>query len=242
MARYRAEFAGPDFRPDDAQYNCERANQEMWDTLNTPYPTNGSGMAYLDRVGPEMFVGRYDHGTCPTIPKEAAEHAKHMDIPKQNIFPVKKRYHAYILTITPKGAKSVCLYCGATMKGCPGSKAKPGNATWDEPWEKPRRANARELEAMDISQIPENHLLYLDKVDGSVHAGRMRIGECTEGGPHEVVVHWWRRDKDPRLSMCVFCHQQWTGAPPGFWELLEPNNTVERVLAEHAEDVRRGLY
>ena len=241
MARDRQEFAGPDFKPADAQFNAERATQAAWDTFRTCMPAAGLGMVYVDRVGKEMFVGRYDHGTCSTIPKDAAKHAD-VDMPQQDVYPIHKRQHAYIVTITPQGAESVCLYCGTTMEGCPSSKLRLADIPWDEPWDKPRRANARELEAMNVTPIPIHRQLYLDAVDGDVWAGRMRIGECPHGGPHEVVMHWWRKKKDPKLSACVFCGEQWLGAPPGFWGVLEPDLTTQGVLAQHAEDVRRGLY
>lgn len=242
MARHRQEFSGPEFKPQDAQINCERGRQSFWDTRNTPMPTHAVGMVYLDRIGPELFVGRYDHGKCPKIPEDAAEHDKHVKFVHE-VRAIRHRHHAYIVSITPRGAESICVYCGATMEGCPGSKADLTEIPWDEPWEQPRRANQRELEAMDILPIPDNRLLYLDMmVHGEVWAGRMRIGECPHGGPHEAIVHWWRQQKEPSFSACVFCGKQWVGAPPGFWELVEPHPTIKEVLAKHAKDVRRGLY
>lgn len=234
--------AEPGWKPEDARLLPGRAPQRVWDRLNTGHPlaTSLNGFVYLDRVGPGMFVGRCDHGTCGAVPADAAEHAKHAEMPALDVHAVKNRNHAYMVTITPDGAEGICIYCGTTMEGCP--EADQTDMPWDEPWDRPRRATKREMEAAGVRPIPEHRLLYLDEVDGGTWTGRFRVGECPAGGPHEAVLNWWRHSKDPMFSCCAFCGEQWTGAPPGFWGVVQPPIKAEDILARHAEDVRRGVH
>lgn len=225
MVRDEPQFAMPDWKPRDAENKPERAPEKIWNMLNTGTPLRTNAFAYMDRIGPEMFVGRYNHGKCGAARTDAGEC---------------DRRHAYIVTITPDGAESVCIYCSATLDGCP--KAKIKNIPWDEPYDGPRRATKRELEAMQIDPIPEHRMLYLDDVDGKTCTGRFRVGECPAGGPHEAVMQYWNYERDARQSFCAFCGEFWVGSPPGFWEVTEPDLTVEKVLEEHAEAVRRGTY
>ncbi len=248
MARHLPKFAAPDWKMEDTDVRPKRSPQKWWELKNVPPPMpHYEGFAYVDRVGPEMFVGRYDHGRCDTVPEDAAKHipgagrgATGSLQPEPPAEPLRLRNHAYIATITPRGAESICLYCGTILKGCP--KADLRNIPWDEPYERPRRATKREMDAMKIDPVPEDCMLYLDMTDGVTWTGRMRVGECPEGGPHEAVLCWWRHGRDPMFSFCAFCGGRWHGPPPGYWDAMEPGNTVERALERHAEDVKRGLY
>lgn len=225
MARDVPSIAAPEWKLKDAVDRPERASQNVWDMLNTGYPLVTNVFAYMDRIGPEMFVGRYNHGKCGAVHTDVGECDKR---------------HAYIVTITPKGAESACIYCGTTIDGCP--KANLKDIPWDEPYEKPRRATESELRAMGIDPIPEHHMLYLDEVEGKATAGRFRVGRCKEGGTHEAVLFFWRYRKDARHSYCIFCGEHWNGSPPGYWDILEPSRTVPGVLEEHSRDVQKGRY
>lgn len=242
MAKDSQEFGSPDWKLEDAPDRPSRSPQKVWDVLNTPNPLSLlQPFAYMDRIGPEMFVGRYDYGKCSAVPIDAGEH--HHDDDEQYgpvCYPAARRNHAYVATITPKGADSICIYCGTTIDGCP--KAKLRDIPWDEPWEKPRRATESELKAMGIKPIPEHTMLYLDEVDGHVSTGRFRVGQCKEGGTHEAVLCWWEHSRDPMFSYCVFCGEHWNGPPPGYWEEVEPSRSVAKVLVRHSEDVRKGKY
>ena len=89
--------------------------------------------------------------------------------------------------------------------------------------------------------MPEYRLLYLDVVDGRTWTGQFRVGKCPAGGPHESVLNWWRHSKDPMFICRAFCVEWWMGAPLGFWDAVQPCIKVGKVLARHAEDVRRGV-
>ena len=232
----------PDRKPQDSEMRPRRAPQSVWDVLNTGHPVASSlsGFAYLDRVGPEMFVGRYDHGTCGTIRADDANHAEWVDTPALDVRAVKARNHAYVITVTPDGSQSVCIYCGTVMEGCP--VANPSDIRWDGHWDRPRRATRREMDAVGAQPIPERVMLYLDGVDGRAWTGRFRVGECPEGGTHEAVLYFWDCKKDALHSFCVFCGERWTGSPPGFWDVVQPHIRADEELARHAGDVRRGLY
>ena len=251
--------AGP--KPGDSPLRAGRAPQTVWDRLNTGHPALLNEFAYMDRVGPEMFVGRYDYGTCGTVPEKAAEHAPWVKTRSNEPGALKRRNHAYVATVTPDGAESVCIYCGAATEGSPKigfhsagdgqPPAKDGGARpwvnledipWDEPYDGPRRATPRELEAMGIRPIPDHRMLYLDEVDGMTWTGRFRVGECPAGGTHEAVLNWWPHSRDPMFSCCAFCGERWDGAPPGFWDVVQPHIKAGEILARHAEDVRRGVY
>lgn len=240
----RDRITDPKYRPGEFMRRSRRASHLEWDLKDTGKPPfHAQRFAYMDRVGPDMFSGRYDHGTCSTISANDAEHAEFTKgTSPPDVDRVVDKNHAYILTITPEGAESVCLYCGTTIEGCLAPGVKLDNMPWKEPFEKPRRANKREMKAMGITDIPEGVLVYFDKIEGPSYAGRFRVGECPEGGPHEALIHW-TDSKTPVWSVCVFCGEQWHGPPPEFWDAALGKNrpTVECVVKQYEDDVRAGL-
>lgn len=242
--KQRARLTDPKYRPGGFKRRARRAYQSSWELKDTGRPAvHPQGFVYMDRVGPDMFSGRYDHGKCSTVPDEALKHSMSMEHESPEEVPqVAARNHAYMLTVTPDGAESVCLYCGSSMEGCPAAGVRLDRIPWDEPFGKPRRASDREMRAMGISPIEDDRLLYFDKIEGPSYAGRFRSGKCPEGGPHEAIIHW-TVGKTPMFSVCVFCGEQWNGPPPEFWDAaLGPGRpTVEGVLERYEADVRAGL-
>ena len=253
MAKDPAEtnYGSPEFKPKPAGNLVECAPQDHWDVTGLDKIAmlyDSGGFLYLDRVEPEMFVGRYNHGTCDAVPEGASKHYEH-DTEygvaddgrrRRDVRALADRNHAYIVSITPEGSESRCLYCGSTMDGYPGERKPKG--VWDGPFERPRRATEKEMAELGVKLAgKDNELLYLD-ITWPVFTGRMRIGECPHGGTHEAVVCLWRYEGDVRQSFCMFCGERWDGPPPGFWEVLEPYNTVEATLEKHAEYMRKGWY
>ena len=250
----------PEYKPSPAPHPVKCATQDHWDdrgmdeyTLEA-YTKKYSKFVYLDRVGPELFVGRYHHGVCDAVPEDAAKHTEMDDErgavknhygfvlrKRKDVLAVAARNHAYIVSITPDGPEGRCLYCDATIDGYEG--AANSNKAWKEPFDGPRRATKGEAYALGAGYITnEIHtLLYLDMC-WPIHTGRFRIGECPKGGPHEAVLCWWKYENDVRQSFCMFCGERWDGPPPGFWEVTEPHNTVRQTLETHAGDARRGRY
>lgn len=259
MARHDAKLAAPDYTPKDATMRPKCARQYDWDRKNTPNESLlFDSFAYLDRISPEMFVGRCHHGVCNAIPDDIVERAPGAVYPV--VAQVEARNHAYIITITPHHIKSVCIYCGGTINGYPQlvyNHSDPPldehghrpllvnleNIPWDEPWDGPRRATQRELDAVGLILDMEPRLLYLDAVDDRVLVGRIRVGECKNGGPHEAILSWWHRHKDPMFSYCAFCDMVWYGPPDGYWDAVEPHTpTIQQVIKQHEEDMRLGKY
>lgn len=245
-------YGSPDFKPAAAVNHVKSATQDYWDDRDMDrLAANDSGFVYLDRVAPDVFVGRYNHGTCDAVHADAAKHTEldteygvkdddGVKMPREQVAAVAARNHAYVVTITPEGSQSVCLYCGATMDGYIGGKKS--KTVWKAPFDGPRRATEREAAGLGIVLANQKHrLLYLDRT-WPIHTGRFRVGKCPNGGPHEAVLCWWRYEDDVRQSFCMFCGERWDGPPPGFWEVAEQYNTVERALEIHEEYVRRGLY
>ena len=225
----------PEYRPPPAPRPVECATQDCWDDIGMDeyaleeYAMKHSRFVYLDRVGPELFVGRYHHGVCDAVPEDASKHTiQDMEYGvvrddytnlvlrrRKEVSAVAARNHAYMVSITPDGSEGRCLYCGTTMDGYAG-ETKSGKA-WKEPFDGPRRATKDEVHALGAGYITnETHaLLYLDQC-WPIHTGRFRIGECSKGGPHEAVLCWWKYEKDVRQSFCMFCGERWDGPPPGF--------------------------
>ena len=160
---------------------------------------------------------------------------------KEDVLALAARNHACMVEITPNGSECRCLYCGTTMCGYEGEER--GIRAWGRSFDGPHCATKSEALDLGAGYITDKSetLLYLDNCR-SIHNGRFPIGRCSKGGPHEVVLCWWQHENDVRRSFCMFCGERWDGPPPGFWELVEPNNTVERTLEIHANDVRLGGY
>lgn len=136
----------PEYRPPPAPRPVECATQDCWDDMVMDeyalpdYAMKRSRFVYLDRVGPELFVGRYHHGVCDAVPADASKHTE-LDAEygvvkndydfalrsRKDVLAVAARNHAYMVAITPDGSESRCLYCGTTMDGYEG-ETKSGKA------------------------------------------------------------------------------------------------------------------
>ena len=242
MAKDDPEIARPDWKQKDMERRPSPVTQMHWDTFTTT-PARldvRHPFCYVDRVGPEMFVARYNHGKCNALPEDINKTADWLETTKWYIRALENHNHAYILTITPNGAESICLYCGITMEGVPYGYAELDDIIWDE-YDKPRRATKRELESMNIPPPPDHGLLYLDENDDMTYTGRFRIGECLDGGMHEVVLCWWRYNTDPMLSYCAFCGAEWVGPPVEYWPLVQPHIKLEEILERHKDLVAKGV-
>ena len=245
------DMTDPEWRPREPIFRPGRAPQKVWDKMCTGHSaTINARFLYFDRVGRDMFVGRYNWGTCSAVPATAADPYPHPTQSWMKDCAIAKRNHAYILTMTPGRMASICVYCGTEMDGPPSfyrAGVEDGDyrlrePPWDEPWEKPRRATKREMCIVGAEPIPDHTMLYLDEVDDGIYTGRFRVGDCPEGGTHEAVLHYSFDTPEPKFSFCMFCHQHWYGAPPGFWDVIEPHITVEGQIKLHEEAVRRGYY
>ena len=251
----------PDYKPGTLDLPVKCATQEFWDnegmdefTMQS-YDMEHSRFVYLDRVAPELYIGRYHHGVCDAIPGDASKHTNldyeygvvrddtetYVLRKRKDVLALAARNHAYMVEITPDGSECRCLYCGTTMDGYEGEER--GIRAWRGSFDGPRRATSSETLDLGVGVITDKseRLLYMDNCR-SIHTGRFPIGKCPRGGPHEAVLCWWNYEHDVRQSFCMFCGERWDGPPPGFWGLMDSYNTVERTLAEHANDVRLGRY
>lgn len=70
-----------EYRPPPAPNSVKCATQD-WDDIGTgeyapeEYAMKHSRFVYLDRVGPELFVGRYHHGACDAVSEDASKHTE----------------------------------------------------------------------------------------------------------------------------------------------------------------------
>lgn len=254
-------MTSPNYKPTDAGVRTRRAGQTSWEKfVRLNMKGAGEDWDYMDRIGPKMFVGRYNFGKCDTITHDDTKtlfgddddrtrmdmriHALGEKLRYEEInYDINLKHHAYIVTVTPDKIECNCIYCGSTMSSC--DNIRPEKIPWDEPWEKPRCANERELDAMRIEPFKKDTLRYLDYIDTYTALGRIRCGTCPEGGQHECMIHYPYGEyynKYPKFSNCIFCGEEWAGAPEGFWEAKEPNITFESVVQQHEKDKVAGLY
>ncbi len=265
MGVYHKKWSKPDLVMEDSKMPLTKTPLYAWTFYPTLHPFNELDKKiffYMDRIRPDVFVGRFDYGKCSNYEENCENPDYYVNLPykrsknnpldPRDIPPLHKKHyrmHSYTVTVTPEKVSCTCLRCWTEMGMHPWFRAK--NVYWDDPWTEPRRATERELKSMNATSPPAGKQLFLDQVSESCNSGRVRVGKCPKGGEHEACIYFCAHPDmvsiHPVYSHCVFCREQWDGAPPGYYDayrktgyLKSNNQTVEEYMEDYYVDLENG--